>query len=190
MTITTMPDALAAAVENERAPRERVADLTARLDTALSSQRYDAAAEVQPALDAARADLALAEATTRALREGGQAVEAQRAADAARLQQAQARSEAVTAINTATAAETRAMVQVDQALDEMKTALEAAQAAYRTALAFETRAGQERQCVSDARMLLSDLPPGHPGPTVARPNKASVLVDQEPIVAALVHWRR
>jgi hypothetical protein len=185
-----LADRITEAASAETEPRNRVQQLTAALDSAVAAQKYADAETLRDELDEARGTLAFAEATTSALRQAEQATEAQRAADSLRIQLAQAKDAATAVIDSAAIAEKRAMGEIDTALAEMWAAIEEAQRAFRTALAWESKAYQERLRAEHARMSRGDYPPGHLGATPPKPNKASILAEQDVLIRALAAWRR
>jgi hypothetical protein len=186
------PPSLAGRVaEAQRAevrPRNRVAELEAALQAAIDAKDYLAADRAQADLQPAREALAIAQGTTRGLAEGLAAAEAQRAADQRAVAEIRRREEAQRAIADAYEAEKRALDGIEEALAQLPAAVGAAQDAYRAALDWETRAGQARVRIRDARVVLGEIPAG--SQPLPRPNRASVLTDTDPAIRALMRWRR
>jgi hypothetical protein len=182
----TLADHLAQAERGEIKPRERAADRRQALDAAVTAGDFAAAATLKDELTEASAALRLAEATTAALRNGQASVDAERAETDRTVAAAQIKAEAGNVIANAIAGERRGLGEIDSALEQMREHLAAAASAYRAALAWEHRVGEQRGRVVTARVQLGEIPA--PGPTPPRPNKASVLADSDPMVAALARW--
>ena len=183
-----LADRIAAAARAEEAPRERAQDLQAALDAAIASGEYGTAERLKAELDEARTDLAFAEATTAALRQWTAALEGQRAADARRIAEARRRDEAQAQIGEAIAAERKALAELDERIDGFWKAVGLCQAAFNAALQCEQAAGAARQRMHEIRVTIGDLEPGGRGPSA--PNKASVLMDEYPMLRMIARWRR
>ena len=183
----SLADHLAQAERGEVKPRERAAALRQALDTAVLTGDFAAAAALKGELTEASAAFRLAEATTAALRNGQASVDAERAEADRTVAAAQIKAEAGNVIANAIAGERRGLGEIDSALEQMREHLAAAASAYRAALAWEHRVGEQRNRIVSARVAAGDLPA--PGPVAPRPNKASVLADRDPLVAQLALWR-
>ena len=181
----TLATRLADAEQAETAPRQRANALRASLDAAIASGEYGVADKLKGELAEARAVLALAEAGTVALRTASASADADRAEVDRVLADAEAKGEARRVIGAAMDGERRALAEVDSAIEEMRGHLDAARAAWRSAIAWEFKCGAERQRVINARVVLGEIPA--PGPTPPRPNRASVLADSDDVVRALAN---
>jgi hypothetical protein len=183
----TLAERLAEAERSEEAPRRKAMDLSARHTTAVAAADYAEAARLQPLMNAAREQLAIAEGTTRGLREGLALTQEQQAAEQRVLQQAQDAAEARRVIENAMAAERRALDSIEESLAQFWATLGAAQDAYRQALAWETAAWQERERAYRAHVVLGERPDGM---KITAPNRASVLLETDQMVRTLMQWSR
>ena len=183
----TLTDHLAQAERGEIKPRERATALRQSLDDAVLAGDFTTAATVKDELTEASAALRLAEASTAALRNGQASVVADRADADRTVAMAQAKAESGRVIANAMEGERRGLAEIDTSLGTMREHLAAAASAYRAALAWEHRVGEQRNRIVSARVAAGDLPA--PGPVAPRPNKASVLADRDPLVAQLALWR-
>jgi hypothetical protein len=178
---------VAAAQAAEVRPRSRVAELQAALDEALAAKRYGEDTErIQRELHEARIALTEAEATTRGLREGIAFAEQQRAAERKVIDDAQRHDEAQRVIGDAIAGEKRARDGIEECIAEMRASLDAARAAWQRAREWEGKVRAEQQRALDARASIGHIPPGQ---RAAGANRASVLVDSDPLVRELARWR-
>jgi hypothetical protein len=183
----TLTDHLAQAERGEIKPRERATALRQALDDAVLAGDFTTAATVKDELTEASAALRLAEASTAALRNGQASVVADRADADRTVAMAQAKAESGRVIANAMEGERRGLAEIDMSLGTMREHLAAAASAYRAALAWEHRVGEQRNRIVGARVQAGDL--AAPGPVAPRPNKASVLADRDPLVAQLAQWR-
>ena len=183
----TLAARLADAEQAETAPRDRAAALRASLDAAIASGEYGVAEKLKGELAEARAVLALAEAGTIGLRTASASAVADASTVDRQLAAAQAKAESGRVIANAMEGERRGLAEIDTSLGTMREHLAAAASAYRAALAWEHRVGEQRNRIVGARVQAGDVPA--PGPVAPRPNKASVLGDRDPLIAQLALWR-
>jgi chromosome segregation ATPase len=188
MTMTqTLPAALAGAESAENEPRARVQQLDVDLGAALAREDYAAAQQLSSQLHEAREQLAVAEATTAALRQRAQVVSAQRAAVDQQLADARSRDQARRQLDAARADDEQGMAAINAALDQMRDHLTAASRCLRSAIARERQVEAARQAVIDARQALGEFGAGF-GPRAARPNQASALAERDPLIHRLAAW--
>ncbi len=179
-----------AAAEAAAAPlTQHVAALETELRTAIDTGDFARAHQIQAELTTARDNHVVALAAVQALRDGAAAVDRARAEDQQRLADAQVRARANDDLADAIAAEQRGLTDLDAAVERMFDHLRAAQCELRSALAREHSVGQARQAQWTAREHAGEIPPGA-APKAARPNKASVLAEQDPLVSVLARWSR
>jgi hypothetical protein len=93
-------------------------------------------------------------------------------------------------LGDARAAEQRGLAAIDDALTAMWNALGSAQRFLRAAVAAEHGVNEARRKQIDARGQLGEWPAHHPGSTPARANAASLLAEQDDLVALLARWSR
>lgn len=184
--VLTLAERLAAAEAAEEAPRQEAMGLSARHTAAVAAGDYAEAARLQPLLNNAREQLAIAEGTTRGLREGLALTQEQQAAAERAVRQAQAQAEARSIIEDAMAAEKRAMEAIDETLAQLWIDTAALQDRYRHALALEDVVWQERERAYRAHVTLGERPDGM---RIPKPNHATVLTDNNPVVRELVKWK-
>jgi chromosome segregation ATPase len=184
----TISDQLRAAEAAAVAPRQAVAKLQASLDAAVAAGDFAAANTLQSQLRTAAEEDAIATAAVDALRGAAVRVEQQAAAARRKIEEARRRETAQAEIGQAIEADRQAVEDLDAALAQFWGHVAAAQARFREALECEQRAGVARQRVVDVRVAIGELEA--PGPRAAAPNKASVLIDEVPLVRAVVHWQR
>jgi hypothetical protein len=182
----TLDERLAEAQRAEIAPRNKVAELTSALEAAIEAKDYAKADKLQAQLIPAREALALAEVEARVLRESRQALDAQLAAERRELEDRQLREKAQRAIGEAGAAAKRAQEHIEAYVARMYEHLEAAQAAFREAQAWQQEAGAEERRVWQARMEAGEID-GMPR-FIPAPNQASILADTVPVIGALAKW--
>jgi hypothetical protein len=194
MTTTTdapsLADRLAAAEAAAVEPRNRVSSLQNALTKAVSVGEYDRAAQIQAELVGAREDAATADAAAEALRDAAARIEQQRADDARMVAEARQRAQAERDLETARATERQGLGQLGDALDAMWNAVSSAQRFLRAALAAEHGVSDARRAQITARGQLGEWPAGHPGPTPAKCNTASLLANQDELVSVLARWSR
>lgn len=183
--VLTLAERLAVAEAAEQAPRQEAMGLSARHTAAVAAGDYAEAARLQPLMNAAREQLAIAEGTTRGLREGLALTQEQQAAAQRAEQQAQAEAEARRVVEDAMAAESRAMDAIEESLAQLWATIGAAQDCYRQALALETKVWQERERAYRAHVTLGERPDGM---RIVKPNHATVLTDNNPVVRELAKW--
>ena len=182
----SLADRVTEAQRAEVRPRNRVGELQAKFDAAVKARKYADADELQQELQAAREALAIAEGTTRGLREGLALAEAARAEEQQAIQQAHAQDEARRTVEDAMAAEQQAMDAIEETLAQLWATIGAAQDLYRQALTLETRVLQERSRAYRAHVALGERPDGV---RIVGPNRASVLADTDPAVRAITAWK-
>jgi hypothetical protein len=181
----SLAERIAAAGAAVTEPRRRVSELEADLAAAVERSDYAAAAKAQERLPAAREELALAEVDLRVLSEAQARLDAAAAAEQRVIQEAQARDEARRVVEDAMASEKRALDGIEEALAQMRAAIGAAKDAFRQAQAWEAKAYQERARAHQAHVTLGERPNGM---RITAPNRASVLLEQDKTVRALMQW--
>lgn len=186
----TLPGKLAEAERAEGPHRERVSHLEAAMREALEREDFAKAALLKDDLMEAREQLALAEATTGALRDRTGAVERARQDAERAIREAEARSRAERTIAAAMETESRAQAQISEALDAMWAALGEAQDAWRRAVAAQGGIAEARQAEVQARAVLNPPPRGHGLPVVVGESRASSLTNTSSLVRELAGWRR
>jgi hypothetical protein len=183
----SLAERVAEAQRAEVRPRNRVAELQGRFDEALAAKRYAEADQLQAELQEAREALVMAEALTRGLREGQALAEAQKAEEQRAIRQAHAEDEARRVVEDAMASERRALDSIEECLAQMWAAVGAARDAFRQAQGWEGKAFQERARAHQAMVTLGERPDGL---RINAPNRASVLLEQDATVRALMQWAR
>ena len=186
-TSVTLADQITS-VDAAAAPlRQRVTELAGELQQAITAAQFDRAAQIKPGLEAARAELVVAEAAVTALRQGAQAAEQSRADEERQIQHAQRRARAASDLADATRVEQEGLSELDSAIERMFAHLAHARSELRAALALQHRVGEARQRAFHARDAASDAPTGQV-PTASSPNKASVLAEQDSLISQLARW--
>jgi len=186
----TLSDQLAAAEQAQAGARARVSGLQTAMTRAVSIGEFAQAEQIKTELADARQVLVTADAAAAAFRAG--AAEAQRAtaAEDQLFAEARQRAEAERALEVARADESRRREQVAGAIEAMWAAVAEAQSQLRAAQAFEQAVNAARHAQLAARGQLGEWPENHPGPAVSKSNRIDVLVDSDPLVAALAAWSR
>jgi hypothetical protein len=181
----SLAERLERARQAEVAPRQHVAEIEAALKAAEERRDWAEVLRLENELQPAREAGGFAAAVTGALAGQVAVIDAERRDREAARAKVQQRDEAQRVVDNAMEAEKQTLAGIEAALAEMNEHLEAAHRAYQAALSWQAKAGQERQRAANARGHLSEYPPGHSAPRVSAPNKASVLADRDPLVAAL-----
>jgi hypothetical protein len=176
---------LAAARAAVTSPRRRVAGLEAELAAAVEKADYDAAAEIQKRLPAAREELALAEVDLRVLTEAQVALDAAADAERRSLAEAQQRDAARRRLAEMQRLEAETLAELDAKIENFWAALRAAKAVLAEAKSLQWQVGQARAEGHLARVQLGEVEPGR-GPDA--PNKASVLVEYHAVARAVDSW--
>jgi hypothetical protein len=191
--LAAVPDApslaerLAEAQKAAEPTGRRVAELEQAMQGALAGQDYAAAERIKDELAVARREHGITSAAVIGLQSAIVEAERRQAEDTRILQEAQARTEAQRVIGAAMAGERRALEGIDKALEEFWSMVEAAKAAYQRAVSWEEKAYHERARAHQAHVALGERPNGvH----ITRPNKASVLGEQNELVRKLIQWAR
>jgi hypothetical protein len=188
----TLADRVAEAQQAEAGPRRAVLDLKTRYDTAVAGGDHAEAARTKPLLAEAREALILAEAATAGLRTAQEEIARVQAEDARTAQEAGKRARALELLGAAIQAENRGLDELAEALAQMWAWVGAAQDAFRRAQGLESEVGQARRRAMDARIVSGqlELPPGSPGPRITKPNKASVLLEQNQLIRLMMQHGR
>lgn len=184
----SLDERVAEAQRAEARPRSRVAGLQAAFDTALRERRFTDADGLQADLASAREALAVAEGTTAGMRAALAAVAQQQAAEQASLAEGRRQEEANLLLGDAIVAEGRARDGIEESLAAMRATLGAARDAYHRAVAGEGTVRAAQQQAINARQILGQYPPGTP-PRAPGANKASALVDVDPLIRELARGR-
>lgn len=163
-------------------------ELQSAYDAALADRDHAEAARLQPVLETARVELAVAEATVTALQQAAASIEHEQAErhEAAAAAERQANTQAI--IADAMKGERAARDGITRQVDLMWAHIAAAQAAYAEAVALEDVAGHEYRRVLTARVAVGELD-GMPH-RIAKPNAASLLAEQHRWLAEMLRWRR
>jgi hypothetical protein len=189
MTTTAEPTNLAEQIAVAEAAaaehRQRVSAVQAELTWAVETGRYDTASELQTEVAVARDQLIVADAHVAGLHAGKAAAGRDRLAEDQAIAMARQRDQAGRDLQAARDDEARRLGQVTTALTAMWEAIAEAQRQLRRALAYEEAVNAARKRQITARGRLGEWPAGHPGPTPARANQASVLIEQDDLVRQL-----
>jgi hypothetical protein len=182
----SLAERVAEAQRAEVRPRNRVAELQGQFTQAVAARKYADADRLQEELQGAREALVMAEALTRGLREGQALADAQRAEEQQSIQRQRDEDEARRVVREAMAAESAAMDAIEESLAQLWATIGAAQDRYRQALALEDSVWQERQRAYLAQVALGERPDGI---RIVKPNPATVLTDNDPVVRELARWK-
>jgi hypothetical protein len=184
----TLPERLAAAEQAEVVPRAAAMRLSAAYTAAMAAADHAEAARLAPLLAHTREELLIAEATTSALRHAMQTAAQEETERAQAAEHARRQEAAQAEIGQAIAAERQALAELGERIDGFWQAVGMCKAAYHAALACEQAAGMARQRQHDIRIEIGETEGGGKGPSA--PNRASVLMDEYPMVRAIAHWQR
>jgi hypothetical protein len=182
----TLAERLAEAERAEAGPRKQVMTLESSLGAAVAAGDHAEAAQLKPKCEAARQDLLIAEGHTAVLRDVMAAAARERAEAERAGRAAEDLANAQSALGDCVLADRRALAGIEESLAQMRASLLAAQAAFREAQDWESRAGTARMQASAIRGQLAGEAQFA---RTSAPNHASVLADREPVVRELVKWR-
>jgi len=183
-----LADQLAEAERDAVRPRNRVQELQSALSAAIATAEFSEAERLKGELGEARQVLAVREATVTALRLAAETIERQQADDAQAIDQARQQADAQRMLSDAMAAEKTALQQLQENLSQAWAFIGAAQDAFKAAQKSEEAGLAARRQQAAARALAAGEP--GPGATPPKPNAASVLIEQDPLIRALAAWRR
>ncbi|MBV8931915.1 MAG: hypothetical protein JOZ47_14100 [Kutzneria sp.] len=184
-TTSSLSERLAEAEQGERPLAEEVNRLAAAKDDAVARSDYTAVGELQPQLDASRQELAIAHATTEALRGALAAIAEQRAADQQQLNLQRQRDQARAQYEAAVLAEHDALDQTQRHMAAVRAGLDAVRQSIEAALDAERLAGDARFDAHQALVQLGEREPAH----VGRPNAASAKIHNDPLLSAIWRYR-
>jgi hypothetical protein len=183
----TLAGRLAAAERAQVAPRKKAAELSAALTAAVGAHDYAAADQLQPQLQQAREELALAEVEARIVAEVAAAAEAERQAEREAIARARdvdvARGDRDRAM-----AERQAAQEASAALRaQIPAAIAAVQKLLADALAADQRAAIAEASAVAAKVRTGECPPGT-GSHLFEPTKA--LLDRDETIRRVREWTR
>jgi len=180
----SLADRLTAARLAAEEPRRHLAEIQGALKAAENSKDYGEAQRLAADLPAAREAALVADATVRALADAEASLSAQAAAEqrAATLAGQQAQAQQI--LGDAITAEQAAFGEIDEHLSQFRAFLSAAQQAFRAAEGSELAVLAARQRMAEARMLAGE----ERQPPPVRPNRTEALLDEDPVLRAVVGW--
>ena len=181
----TLDERLASARRAEIAPRKRVAELAEALTAAVDEHDYATADKLQPQLQAAREELALAEVEARILAEAAAAIEAELAAQREAIAKARDVDAAREERDRCLAARTQAQEASAATRALIPGAMEALQKLIAEALGFDQQAAAASASATAAMVRTGERAPGS-GSHVPEPTKS--LLDRDEVLRGVKGW--